>query len=166
MSKVLTKEQLEERRAKDRARYQFNCEKKRESVRRYKERNAESIKIKNAEYRKKRKANDPLYKFKESIRKIVLKSFQNKNKTKKNKTTEIIGCDMAYFINHIELLFEPWMNWDNRGSSTTPKTKWEIDHIIPLSIAITEEDVIRLNHYTNLRPLCSKENRDKSNTII
>ena len=37
---------------------------------------------------------------------------------------------------------------------------WDIDHIIPLTSAINEEDLIKLNHYTNLKPLCSKINRD------
>ena len=35
----------------------------------------------------------------------------------------------------------------------------DIDHIIPLSSAKTEEDIIRLNHYTTLQPLCSYTNR-------
>jgi len=30
---------------------------------------------------------------------------------------------------------------------------------IPISYAKTEEDVIKLNHYTNLQPLCSFVNR-------
>jgi len=37
--------------------------------------------------------------------------------------------------------------------------RWDIDHIIPLSAAETEEDIIRLNHHKNLQPLCSKVNR-------
>jgi hypothetical protein len=36
----------------------------------------------------------------------------------------------------------------------------DIDHIIPISSVNSENDVIRLNHYTNLQPLCSKVNRD------
>lgn len=36
---------------------------------------------------------------------------------------------------------------------------WGMDHIIPISYAKTEEDVIKLNHYTNLQPLCSFVNR-------
>lgn len=36
---------------------------------------------------------------------------------------------------------------------------WDIDHIVPLSSAKTEEDVIRLSHFTNLQPLCSEVNR-------
>ena len=41
-----------------------------------------------------------------------------------------------------------------------------MDHIIPISIAETEEDIIRLNHYTNLQPLCSKVNRDIKRDLI
>lgn len=37
---------------------------------------------------------------------------------------------------------------------------WDIDHIIPSSIAISEEDIVKLNHFSNLQPLCSKINRD------
>jgi hypothetical protein len=36
------------------------------------------------------------------------------------------------------------------------KNKWSW----PISSAKTEEDVIRLNNYTNFQPLCSKVNRD------
>lgn len=60
------------------------------------------------------------------------------------------------------------MNWENRGLYNGELNYgWDIDHIIPLSSARTEEDVIRLNHYTNLQPLCSKMNRDikRSNVI-
>lgn len=59
------------------------------------------------------------------------------------------------------------MNFENYGkyNPTGPRT-WQIDHIIPIDMAKTEDDIIKLNHYTNLRPLCSKENLDKSNKII
>ena len=36
---------------------------------------------------------------------------------------------------------------------------WDIDHIIPISSAESEDDIIKLNHYTNLQPLCSYINR-------
>ena len=55
------------------------------------------------------------------------------------------------------------MNWNNRGNwdgyPTEINTAWDIDHIIPLLTAKTEEEVIKLNHYTNLQPLCSYTNR-------
>jgi hypothetical protein len=55
------------------------------------------------------------------------------------------------------------MNWDNYGNPKDgifePDKTWDIDHIVSLSTATCEEDVIRLNHYSNLRPLCSYYNR-------
>ena len=52
------------------------------------------------------------------------------------------------------------MNWDNYGLYNGKKDYgWDIDHIIPLSKAKIEDDVIKLNHYTNLQPLCSYINR-------
>ena len=55
------------------------------------------------------------------------------------------------------------MNWDNYGNPKdgiyAPNKTWDIDHIIPTSSAITEEDLLKLNHFTNLQPLCSYFNR-------
>lgn len=41
----------------------------------------------------------------------------------------------------------------------TPNYGWDIDHIKPLITGLTEDDIIKLNHYTNLQPLCSYVNR-------
>jgi hypothetical protein len=52
------------------------------------------------------------------------------------------------------------MGWSNHGLYNGDfNYGWDIDHIVPVSSAKTEEDVIKLNHYTNLRPLCSFVNR-------
>ena len=52
------------------------------------------------------------------------------------------------------------MNWENYGKyNGNYKNGWDIDHIIPLNKAKTPEDVIKLNHYTNLQPLDSYINR-------
>ncbi len=65
------------------------------------------------------------------------------------------GCD------NIFEKVEPWMNWDNKGLYNGELNYgWDIDHIIPSSSAKNEEELIKLNHYTNLQPLCSKINRD------
>lgn len=41
----------------------------------------------------------------------------------------------------------------------------KIDHIIPLSIAKNEEEVIKLCHYTNLQLLRAEDNIKKGNKI-
>jgi hypothetical protein len=47
------------------------------------------------------------------------------------------------------------MSWENRA-------EWHIDHIVPLATAKCEEDVIKLNHFTNLRPLWAADNLKKN----
>jgi hypothetical protein len=53
------------------------------------------------------------------------------------------------------------MNFENYGKYNGELNYgWDIDHIIPSSSAISEEEIIKLNHFSNLQPLCSKINRD------
>lgn len=54
------------------------------------------------------------------------------------------------------------MSWDNYGK----KDGWSIDHIIPLISANLEDrqDLIKVCHYTNLRPLWTKDNCIKGAT--
>lgn len=111
------------------------------------------------EYRKKwekNRNNDPIFKFYRSISiRQALRGY-----TIRSKYYGIIGMDFKEFKEYIESKFEPWMNWDNYGKYNGEfNYGWDIDHIIPLSSAKTKDDVIKLNHYTNLRPLCSKVNR-------
>lgn len=75
--------------------------------------------------------------------------------TKKSSCNEIYGCSFDELKKHIELQFKEGMSWENRG-------EWHIDHIIPLVNATTEEELLKLNHYTNLRPLWAKENLTRS----
>ena len=79
---------------------------------------------------------------------------------KESKTESILGCSFEYFKLYLESKFENWMTWDNYGLFNGElKYGWDIDHIKPLSSAETKEDIIKLNHYTNLQPLCSYTNR-------
>ena len=79
---------------------------------------------------------------------------------KNTRTYKILGCTYEEFKLHIESKFEEWMNWDNYGKyNGEERYGWDLDHIIPLSSATTEEDIIRLNHYSNIQPLCSYVNR-------
>jgi hypothetical protein len=113
------------------------------------------------DYKKNKKKIDPLFKLKNDFSKLLLMSFKRKGYTKKSKTHEILGCSFEEFKLHLESQFEPWMNWKNRGLYNGELNHgWDIDHTIPQSTSMTEEEFIKLNHYTNLKPLCSKINRD------
>ena len=71
-----------------------------------------------------------------------------------------MGCTIEQFKSYLENKFEHWMSWDNYGKFNGQLNYgWDLDHIIPISSAITKEEVEKLNHYTNFQPLCSKINR-------
>jgi hypothetical protein len=112
------------------------------------------------EYYKNRLASDPLFKLSRNTRSMILNSLRKGRYPKKCKTKNIIGCTFDEFKIHIETQFEHWMNWGNYGKHNGEfNYGWDIDHIIPVSSAKNEDEVIAFNHYTNLRPLCSYVNR-------
>lgn len=148
--------------------YQKNKEKFLDYSKEYFKDNQEEKQKKNNERYKKRRQEDPIFKLRGNIRRGILGILKRNGFIKKSKTSDILGCSFEEFKNYLESKFEPWMNWENHGKyNGTEGFGWDIDHVIPQSTAITEEDIIRLNHYTNLQPLCSKINRDiKRDNII
>lgn len=75
-------------------------------------------------------------------------------------TEQLLGCSIAEFRKHLESLWEPWMSWDNYGGKDG---QWCIDHIMPVAafdLSKPEEQKCCF-HYSNLRPLCVKKNREK-----
>jgi hypothetical protein len=141
--------------------YEFkNKEKIAANKKNYRENNKQKIRTYANEYRKKRKLTDPLYKLKNSIRRNINNSLKRNGFSKNCKTKNILDCSFEFLKNHIEGLWETWMNWDNYGKyNGTERFGWDIDHIIPLATAKTEADIINLNSFSNLRPLCSYINR-------
>jgi len=138
-----------------------------EKLKEYRENNKEKISITRGEWSKNKFKNDMVFRLKILISSSIRKAF-NTNKLKKNGRTEIIlGKSFEEFKIYLESKFEDWMNWDNQGKYNGELNYgWDIDHIIPISSAKTEDDIIRLNHYTNLQPLCSYTNRNiKRDTI-
>lgn len=147
--KVQRKEYRQKNKTKIRA-YRLNYDKN----------NSKTINKKRREYYANRIKTDPLFKLKNKIRLSIIKGFKRNGLSKTSNTLNIIGCSYDELKQHIELQFESWMNWQNHGLyNGTEGYGWDIDHIIPLDTAKTEDDVIRLNHYTNLQPLCSYINR-------
>lgn len=121
----------------------------------------------NSKYVKERKRVDNLFRIKYSARSVINTAFRYSGFKKNSRTHIILGCDYEYFLRHIESNFESWMTWENKGLYNGELNYgWDIDHIMPVSSGKTEDDMIKLNHYTNLQPLCSKINRDiKKNKI-
>jgi uncharacterized Zn finger protein (UPF0148 family) len=101
--------------------------------------------------------SNPLEKLKKNFRNRIMKYIDRKSVPSES----IIGCSWETFKQHIENQFQKGMTWDNHS-----QFGWHLDHIIPISTAKTEQDLYRLNHYTNFQPLWWRDNIIKSDKII
>lgn len=115
-------------------------------------------------YMRKRRKDDVLFKLGGNLRSVVknyTKRLINGGYINKIKTQEVLGCSILDFKQHIEAQFINWMSWENYGKYNGEfNYGWDLDHIIPVSSAKTEEEIYLLNHWSNFQPLCSKVNRD------
>jgi hypothetical protein len=121
--------------------------------------NKDRIKNYAKNYNKKRRQIDPLFKLKDNISKSIRTTIRRKGHSKKSRTFEILGCSYEDFKQHLERQFTKGMTWENQG-------QWHLDHIYPISLAKDEQELIKLNHYTNFQPLWAKDNLEKQNKII
>jgi len=150
---------LEQQKIKRKERYEKNKEKELAKNKEYKKNNPEKVSDMKKNYHKTRYKNDLIYKIKCDIGKRIRSDIKKGGYAKKSRTYEILGCSYEFFMEYIENKFLKGMSFCNHG-------KWEYDHIIPVSYGLTEDEIIKLNHYTNFQPLWRKDNRSKSNKII
>jgi hypothetical protein len=157
--KILTDEEKEKRRLYAIEYRLKNKEKVKKSRDKWKNNNRDNINF----YTRNKRLTDEMFKLTSNIRTSISNIITKNGYTKKSRTHEILDCSFEEFKQHLESKFEDWMNWDNYGNPKDgiyePNKTWDIDHIIPTNSAITEEELIELNHYTNLQPLCSYYNR-------
>ena len=145
----------------------YNEEQKREahneSSKAYYRKNKEYVRAYKSEWKKKKRASDPVFRLRESISaNINLNIKKYLNQSKSYTTPEYIGCSFEQLFVHLSSQFVDGMNWDNYGNG---KGMWNIDHITPISMAMYEDDLFLLNHYTNLQPMWHDDNVKKSNKI-
>lgn len=108
---------------------------------------------------KHRRATDPAYAMTVRTRSLISNAFIRRGLRKPAKTEAILGCSIEAFRAHLERQFLPGMTWENRAL-------WHIDHIVALATAVTEADVLALNHFTNLRPLWGPDNLSKRDKAL
>jgi hypothetical protein len=138
---------------------EINKDKHSQSSRNYYQKNKAHANNVKRKRRLERRHSEPLFSLAHAVRSSITKAFKNKSYKKSSKTKTILGCDWNELAKHIESQFIEGMSWENRG-------QWHIDHIIPLASAKTSEDVFRLNHYTNLRPLWALDNLRKGAKLL
>lgn len=75
------------------------------------------------------------------------------------RQSDFLGADAMTIRQHFEKLFKEGMCWQNFGI-------WQVDHKIPLCSGKSEEEILRLCHYSNLQPLWAVDNMKKGKKII
>lgn len=106
-----------------------------------------------------------LFRYKCLIRAMIRRGFYKNNLKKPLKSQQILGCTFNELQAHFERKFQE--TYKLPLSYAIEVLGWDIhlDHIVPLSLAKTELDVIRLNHYSNLQLLRAEDNRTKGKQI-
>lgn len=97
-----------------------------------------------------------------SLRGRIAKAMNSQSLRKATSTMKLLGCDWGTFMNHIQSMWLPGMNWENWGYYG-----WHIDHIVPCSAfdLRVESEQRQCFNYKNLQPLWRVENMKKSNRL-
>ena len=115
---------------------------------------------------------DPKRKLKHRVSCSIRESLKAKGCVKGGKTFDYLPYTVEQLKQHLEALWEPWMNWDNYGGNLKNKNvkNWHIDHIIPHSSfkykSMDEQSFKECWALLNLRPLEKLENVKKHDKIM
>jgi hypothetical protein len=99
------------------------------------------------QYKNKKLATDFMFKLKFNISNLIRTSLKTKGCSKKTQTSILLKCTA--------LEFQSWLG-------QKPEGNYHLDHICPCSQAQNEEELIKLQHYSNFRWLKAEDNWIKS----
>jgi hypothetical protein len=119
---------------------------------------------------KNKRKNDPFFVIRSYISAMINRAIKKNGSTKNNYSClKFLPYTIQELKEHLEKLFDPWMNWNNRGKfskiwdDNDPATwKWQLDHIIPQSElpykTMKDENFKKCWALENLRPYSAKQN--------
>lgn len=114
---------------------------------------------KHAKWRRERRATDPDFKLKCTLRNRINSVIRLHKKGKKaGSAVADLGCSVPELVTYLENKFTEEMSWENHGVC------WELDHVKPLSYfdLTNREQFVIACHYSNLQPLTVKKHREKT----
>jgi hypothetical protein len=132
----------------------YQIEYKRKNRYKYREQNNKYAKY----YSKFKRENDPLYKLTVNIRSNISYKIKNQGYTKKTKTYNILQCEFSFFMQ--------WLNGIASNGYTYGVGDLHLDHVVPVSLAQTEDEILLLCHYSNYQLLSADENLKKHNRYV
>jgi len=150
---------------------QDHKEEVRDYNKKYSKENKETINIQKSKREHKRRAENPEFKLRQYISIRIGRILKSNGGSKEGHSTlEFLPYTARQLKEHIENLFEPWMNWNNYGKYNAKTWNdndistwiWQIDHIIPQSVlpfkSMKEENFLKCWALDNLRPFSAKQN--------
>jgi hypothetical protein len=125
------------------------------------------VKLQHAEYMRKRKQTDLLFKLRTNFSTRMANSLKkySKGKLSKNNNSifELVNYDIETLAIHLEQKFLSGMTWNNYG-------QWHVDHVKPISsfniTSLKCEDFKKCWNLNNLQPLWALDNLQKGDKII
>ena len=87
------------------------------------------------------------------------------------KTFDYLPYTAQQLREHLESLWEPWMNWDNYGGHMNDKRRtWHIDHVVPQCQyrfkSLEDPDFLECWKLSNLRPMEKHANLKKGKKLL
>ncbi|KKQ98367.1 MAG: hypothetical protein UT24_C0038G0014 [Candidatus Woesebacteria bacterium GW2011_GWB1_39_12] len=135
-----------------------------------KKRRTPEEKAKNALYTRERRSGDVTLNLKSKISCSINKALKKLNLSKDSPTWSKLPYTPLQLKEHLESLWDSWMNWDNYGKYDLNIRTWHIDHIIPQSKLLYDSmehpNFKKCWSLSNLQPLDAKENIKKSNKLV
>ena len=107
-------------------------------------------------------SSTPVQKTRRMLRQQIRRLMEMMKCDRQFRTEEYVGCSFEDARKAIEEKFIDGMSWDNYG------IEWELDHIQPMSSFDLSDpnQVMMVNHISNLQPMNPSLNRSKGNKII
>lgn len=124
-------------------------------LRDYYSKNKEELLKRQYKKKKEKLRTDPNFKLKEQARLLVWRSFNQKGEVKPARAEAILGCSLDGFTEYLK------RTWSEEYHTEWVGQPCHIDHIKPLALAKTKEEIVQLCHYTNLRLLTPEDNIKK-----
>lgn len=130
--------------------YNSNKEKRKVYHEAYREANKEKIREQSKSYQISRLKTSPLYRLTLNYRRRIKLALEDKGFTKKGSSKDLLGCEYQELLDHLN---------NNPYGFVYGEGDYDVDHIIPCATATTEEELLKLQHYTNLQLLPSEYNQ-------
>lgn len=133
-----------------------NRDKENKRTKEWKSKNKEKVRIKTNEYTKNKRKNDPKFRMKEAMRRMLRRCFKG---IKTDRTHKMLGYTPTQLKQRIEFQFKSGMTWGNYG-------EWQIDHKKPISLFEIGTPPNIINCLANLQPMWKEDNNKKKNSFI